>query len=83
MKNWSNDLLNEKIRDDGYLDFKKVDLIRKEHQSGQNHHHKLWNILMFQSWCIIKVCNEKIFNYWRRMHLADDLEVSFKVDKRK
>ena len=51
LKNWSNDLLNEKkIRDDGYLDFKKVDLIRKEHQSGQNHHHKLWNILMFQSW---------------------------------
>ena len=51
LKNWSNDLLNEKkIRDDGYLDFEKVDLIRKEHQSGQNHHHKLWNILMFQSW---------------------------------
>mgnify|MGYP001192599141 FL=1 len=51
LKNWSEDLLNEKkIREDGYLDYKKIDLIRKEHQSGQNHHHKLWNLLIFQSW---------------------------------
>ena len=51
LKSWSEDLLNEKkILEDGYFDFKKIDLIRKEHQSGQNHHHKLWNLLMFQSW---------------------------------
>lgn len=51
LREWSADLLDEKtIRDDGYFDFKKINLIREEHQSGINHHHKLWNVLMFQSW---------------------------------
>ena len=51
LREWSTDLMNEKtIRDDGYFDFKKINFIREEHQSGINHHHKLWNVLMFQSW---------------------------------
>ncbi len=51
LSEWSADLLNEKtIREDGCFDFKKINLIREEHQSGINHHHKLWNVLMFQSW---------------------------------
>ncbi len=51
LKEWSADLLNEEtIRNDGYFDFKKIDSLKREHQIGKNHHHKLWNILIFQSW---------------------------------
>jgi len=49
---WSLDLLSESlIVKDDIFDFKKIDTLQKEHKSGKKkHHHKLWNILMFQSW---------------------------------
>lgn len=51
LKEWYSDLLNEDtLRKDGYFDFKKIDILKREHQIGKNHHHKLWNILIFQSW---------------------------------
>ena len=51
LKEWFNDLLNEEtLNKDGFFDFKKIDIIKREHQNGKNHHHKLWNILIFQSW---------------------------------
>jgi asparagine synthase (glutamine-hydrolysing) len=50
--NWSKDLLDENlIRNDGYLKPEEIKKIWLEHQSGRyNHHHKLWNVLMFQAW---------------------------------
>ena len=52
LKSWAKELIDEElIRNDGYFRYEKVLKIWKEHQSGKfNHHHKLWNILMFQSW---------------------------------
>jgi asparagine synthase (glutamine-hydrolysing) len=49
---WSKDLLSaELIKKDGYFDYGEIQKIYLEHQSGKyNHHHKLWNILMFQIW---------------------------------
>ena len=49
---WSLELLDENlIRSDGYFKYEKINNIWLEHQSGKyNHHHKLWNILMFQNW---------------------------------
>ena len=49
---WSKDLLNEDlIKKDGYFEYEEIQKIYLEHQSGKhNHHHKLWNILMFQMW---------------------------------
>ena len=50
--NWSTDLLDENlIRNDGYFKYEEIKKIWVEHQSGKyNHHHKLWNVLMFQAW---------------------------------
>lgn len=50
--NWALDLLNEDlINKDGYLAYSEIEKIWHEHQSGKiNHHHKLWNVLMFQMW---------------------------------
>jgi asparagine synthase (glutamine-hydrolysing) len=52
LKSWAKELIDEElIRNDGYFKYEKVLMIWNEHQSGKfNHHHKLWNILMFQSW---------------------------------
>lgn len=52
LKEWANNLLNEKrIRNEGFLNYKVVDKILREHQSGKtNSQYQLWNILMFQSW---------------------------------
>ncbi|MDC1387335.1 asparagine synthase-related protein, partial [Candidatus Thioglobus sp.] len=52
LKSWSMDLLDENlIRNDGYFKYDEVIKIWKEHDSQKfNHQHKLWNILMFQSW---------------------------------
>jgi len=49
---WSLELLDENlIRSDGYFKYEEIKKIWLEHQSGKyNHHHKLWNILMFQTW---------------------------------
>jgi len=49
---WSEALLDENlIRNDGYLRYEGIKKIWLEHQSGEyNHHHILWNILMFQAW---------------------------------
>ena len=58
---WSSDLLSESlIVKDGFFDFKKIDTLQKEHKSGKkNHHHKLWNILMFNLGYIIIIKNMK------------------------
>ncbi len=49
---WALDLLNEDlINKDGYLVYSEIEKIWLEHQSEKfNHHHKLWNVLMFQMW---------------------------------
>ena len=49
---WSLELLDENlIRSDGYFKYEEIKKIWLEHNSGKyNHHHKLWNILMFQTW---------------------------------
>ena len=52
LKEWTNDLLNEnKIKNENFLNFRKVKCILKEHEDGiYNHQYQIWNILMFQSW---------------------------------
>ena len=54
LKKWANDLLDEKkIREDGYFNAELVRKIWFEHQSGSNNmEHKLWPVLMFQSWLL-------------------------------
>lgn len=52
LKEWANDLINKKkINDQNYLNFELINNEWKQHLSGKkNNHHKIWNILMFQSW---------------------------------
>ena len=52
LKEWANDLINKKkINNQNYLDFEMVNKEWQQHLSGKkNNHHRLWNILMFQSW---------------------------------
>lgn len=52
LKEWANDLIDKKkINDQNYLNFEIIDREWQQHLSGKkNNHHKLWNILMFQSW---------------------------------
>ena len=52
LKEWSNDLINKKkITSQNYFNFEIINKEWQQHLSGKkNNHHKLWNILMFQSW---------------------------------
>lgn len=52
LKEWAGDILNKKkINDQNYFNFEIIDKEWQDHLSGKkNNHHKLWNILMFQSW---------------------------------
>jgi len=56
LKEWANDLINKKkINDQNYLNFELINKEWKQHLSGEkNNHHKIWNILMFQSWLEIE-----------------------------
>jgi asparagine synthase (glutamine-hydrolysing) len=49
---WAKSILNENIiRNDGFFNYEEINKLWREHQSGKyNHEHKLWNILMFQTW---------------------------------
>ncbi len=52
LREWTNDLINKKkIKDQNYLNFDLINSEWQQHLSGKkNNQHKLWNILMFQSW---------------------------------
>tara|TARA_B110000444_G_scaffold201148_1_gene192908 strand:+ start:4612 stop:6555 length:1944 start_codon:yes stop_codon:yes gene_type:complete len=52
LKEWASDLINEKkITDQNYLNFEIISREWHQYLSGKKiNHHKLWNILMFQSW---------------------------------
>ena len=52
LKSWAADLLNrDRLRSDGIFDAEVVDGIWQAHQQGRgNHEHRLWAVLMFQSW---------------------------------
>jgi len=52
LKEWASDLINEKkITDQNYLNFEIISKEWHQYLSGKRiNHHKLWNILMFQSW---------------------------------
>ncbi|MGH1456421.1 MAG: asparagine synthase (glutamine-hydrolyzing) [Alphaproteobacteria bacterium] len=52
LRDWAEDLLDEKtLKDQGYLDYKKIRKTWDQHQKGRGSHaNKLWTVLMFQSW---------------------------------
>jgi asparagine synthase (glutamine-hydrolysing) len=52
LKRWASDLLDERaLETDGLFDPQVVADVWKAHQAGLgNHEHRLWAILMFQSW---------------------------------
>lgn len=52
LKNWAEDLLDEnKIKQQGYFDHKKIKKLWDYYQKGKKYSaHQFWNILMFQSW---------------------------------
>lgn len=52
LRGWAEDLLNPNlIKSQGYLNSKKVAAVWSEHQQGRgNHQHRVWALLMFQSW---------------------------------
>ena len=50
LRDWSENLLQKDKLINNNLNNNKIDKIWKEHISGSfNHQHKLWNLLMFQS----------------------------------
>lgn len=52
LKEWANDLINKSvIEKQGYLNYALISKEWNQHLSGDfNNHHRIWNILMFQSW---------------------------------
>jgi asparagine synthase (glutamine-hydrolysing) len=52
LREWAEELLNEsRLNEEGYLNAKLIRQIWKEHLDYKfNWQHKLWNVLMFQSW---------------------------------
>ena len=52
LKEWAEDMLNkDSLKNDEFLDSKKIQTLWKQHQSKRyNHQNQLWAILMFQSW---------------------------------
>ena len=52
LRDWSQSLLDEnRIKQEGIFDSKKVNFMLNDHLSGNaNRHYQLWNILMFQAW---------------------------------
>ena len=52
LKEWAEDMLNkDSLKNDEFLDSKKIQTLWKQHQSKRyNHQSQLWAILMFQSW---------------------------------
>jgi asparagine synthase (glutamine-hydrolysing) len=52
LKEWARSLLEpRRIRDDGWFDGEAVERMWSEHQQGRvDHAHRLWSVLMFQSW---------------------------------
>lgn len=53
LKEWAEELLSVKRLDsEGYFESSHIRLAWNEHMSGEkDNHYKLWNILVFQSWC--------------------------------
>lgn len=52
LRDWVENLLDEeRLKEEGFLNVKIIHQIWNEHLSKKhNHEHKLWNVLMFQSW---------------------------------
>lgn len=52
LKSWAEELIDEnRIKTEGYFNYEPIRLIWRQHLSGRfDHTHKLWSILMFQSW---------------------------------
>ena len=52
LKSWTNDLLSESINSKhNFFNQNIIDKIKNEHFSGiNNHEHKLWSLIQFNSW---------------------------------
>ncbi len=52
LADWTEDLLNPlRMRDEGYLDPRPIQVMWHEHRSGRRRwHYYLWDLLMFQAW---------------------------------
>jgi asparagine synthase (glutamine-hydrolysing) len=54
LRPWADDLLSpDRIRRDAYLDADGITRMWREHLTGRRDwQQQLWNVLMFQSWCV-------------------------------